>query len=68
MANFITNSTNNKSVRKSQVVSLEIIENGGYILQLKLTERPIDVSFETDETLEGITTKAATILTNLEAE
>lgn len=75
MALFITNSTDDISVRKEWISRLEIqsVEEEGEVVSYKLMvslssdtwER--SVLFETDETLEGIQAKAVTILTALES-
>ena len=68
MADFIVNSTENKAVRKASVVSVGIEpHNNGYMILLKVGDRPLDVVFETDETQEGIQTKAAVVINALES-
>jgi hypothetical protein len=63
MANFVTNSTGTAAIRKSDVVSLEIVSvtsgNGNpvttYNLQIKLNMlHANNITFETATTLEGI--------------
>lgn len=69
MADFIVNSTSDKAVRKSQVAMAEIQQiDSAWALLVKVTERPIDVVFETDATEAGIATKAANFFAALEGE
>ena len=76
MANFVTNGTGTAAIRKSDVVSLEIVSvtSGNenpvttYNLQIKLNMlHANNITFETAPTLEGIQAKAATVLAALEA-
>lgn len=68
MANFIMNSTNTKAVRKTQISTAEIMQiDDIYVLLITLAnDRHMDIKFETDETEEGINSKAADFLTALE--
>ena len=73
MANYITNSTSTVAVRKDMVVSLFITNSGDNAYALKhMTrldkDRPPNLHFETDATLQGIQVKAAAVLAALEAE
>lgn len=75
MALFVTNSAEDVSIRKEWISRLEIqeIEDGeeivGYKLVVSMSNSTWErsVIFETDDTLEGIQTKAATVLSALEA-
>lgn len=76
MANFIVNSTRTKAIRKEYVMAVEIVEEEDssvppittYELKVQpnVGHRNI-LRFETDETLEGIQAKAASVLSELEA-
>jgi hypothetical protein len=69
MANFITNSDNTKVLRKSEVIAMEIQENGAedYVLLVKTSARPLDLMFETATTENAIKAKAASVLADLES-
>jgi len=78
MADFITNSTNMIAVRRASVQSVEIFhvplhtdpETYQYILVLKFSSVAhigyLGITFETDDTLEGIQAKAIDVLADLE--
>lgn len=81
MAQFIINSTGTRAIRKSEIDTVEIafnpgepIEGGGqnpdsYSLHLYLNAAIRQaVTFEVDDTLQGIQAKGASILEQLEAE
>lgn len=75
MALFITNSTNDTSLRKEWISRIEIQEIEeeeeivGYKLMVSLSTDTWERSiiFETDDTLVGIQAKAVTVLAALEA-
>jgi hypothetical protein len=67
MAKFIVNTTGDKAIRKDSILSLSILGiEGGYYLQVKTSDRVLDITFETDTTLEGIQAKGAIIIASLE--
>lgn len=68
MAQLIVNSTQDKAVRKTEVVAVSIEDHdGGFALVVKITNRVLDVVFETDETLDGIKAKAADFIAAMNA-
>jgi len=68
MADFIVNGAENQAVRISSVVSVSVEQReSDYMILFKVGDRPLDVVFETDATLEGIQAKADTVMAALES-